>query len=91
LSISRSMALPWSTVAIYVTLCCPDTPQSTDLINGPALLALAVRFGETRLIDHLLVSPSQQMGILRGSGSDGVRGYAGSSTKPSVLAAVLNL
>ena len=42
----------------YVALCHPDTLQSTDRIDGPALVALAVQFGDTRLIDNLLVSPA---------------------------------
>lgn len=42
----------------YVALCHPDTLQSTDRIDGPALLALAVRFGETRLIDNCIIAPA---------------------------------
>jgi pantoate--beta-alanine ligase len=42
----------------YVALCHPETLQPLDRIEGPALAALAVRFGETRLIDNLLITPS---------------------------------
>lgn len=40
----------------YVALCNPETLQPLDRIEGPALAALAVRFGETRLIDNLLIT-----------------------------------
>jgi pantoate--beta-alanine ligase len=40
----------------YVALCDPETLKPLDRIEGPTLLALAVRFGETRLIDNLLIS-----------------------------------
>ncbi len=40
----------------YVALCHPDTLQPLDRIDGPALLALAVRVGETRLIDNVLIT-----------------------------------
>lgn len=42
----------------YVTLCHPDTLQPLDCIEGPALVALAVRFGETRLIDNCIITPA---------------------------------
>jgi pantoate--beta-alanine ligase len=42
----------------YVALCHPDTLQPLDRIDGPTLLALAVRFGETRLIDNCLITPA---------------------------------
>lgn len=42
----------------YVALCHPDTLQPLDRIDDPTLLALAVRFGETRLIDNLLITAS---------------------------------
>jgi len=40
----------------YVALCDPETLKPLDHIEGPMLAALAVRFGETRLIDNLLIS-----------------------------------
>ena len=39
----------------YVALCDPETLKPLDRIEGPILAALAVRFGETRLIDNLLL------------------------------------
>lgn len=42
----------------YVALCHPDTLQSTDRIDSLALLALAVRFGDTRLIDNCMITPA---------------------------------
>jgi len=40
----------------YVALCDPETLKPLDRIEGPILAALAVRFGETRLIDNLMLS-----------------------------------
>lgn len=40
----------------YVALCNPETLQLLDRIEGPILAALAVRFGETRLIDNILTT-----------------------------------
>ncbi|MBZ0168408.1 pantoate--beta-alanine ligase [Candidatus Methylomirabilis lanthanidiphila] len=42
----------------YVAVCDPETLQPLDCIEGPALVALAVRFGETRLIDNFLITAS---------------------------------
>ncbi|HWQ69135.1 MAG TPA: pantoate--beta-alanine ligase [Patescibacteria group bacterium] len=42
----------------YVALCHPETLQPLDRIDGPTLLALAVRFGETRLIDNCIITPA---------------------------------
>jgi pantoate--beta-alanine ligase len=42
----------------YVALCHAETLQPLDRIDDPALLALAVRFGNTRLIDNLLIAAS---------------------------------
>src|SRR5208337_5566607 len=36
----------------YARLCNPDTIEDIEIINGPALLALAVWVGKTRLIDN---------------------------------------
>lgn len=40
----------------YVAVCDPETLQPLDRIEGPVLLAIAVRFGGTRLIDNLLIT-----------------------------------
>lgn len=42
----------------YVAICDPETLRPLDYIEGPALVALAVRFGETRLIDNFLITAS---------------------------------
>jgi pantoate--beta-alanine ligase len=39
----------------YVSLADDDSLAELDLVDGPALLSLAVRFGATRLIDNLAV------------------------------------
>jgi pantoate--beta-alanine ligase len=39
----------------YVSIADPDTLQELDEIQGPALISLAVRIGETRLIDNVIV------------------------------------
>jgi pantoate--beta-alanine ligase len=41
--------------AEYVSVADVDTLQELDRVDGPALLSLAVRFGETRLIDNELL------------------------------------
>lgn len=40
----------------YVALCDPETLKPLDRIEGPTLVALAVRFGSTRLIDNSLIT-----------------------------------
>ncbi|MFH1746343.1 MAG: pantoate--beta-alanine ligase [Planctomycetota bacterium] len=42
----------------YASVVDPDTIQPVGKIDGPVLLALAVRIGPTRLIDNLLVDPT---------------------------------
>jgi pantoate--beta-alanine ligase len=41
----------------YVAVCDPETLRPVERIEGPTLVALAVRFGPTRLIDNILVEP----------------------------------
>jgi len=40
----------------YATLADPDTLEELDTVSGPALLALAVHIGKTRLIDNCLLN-----------------------------------
>ena len=40
----------------YLALCDPDTLKPVDALRGPTLIALAVRFGSTRLIDNVLIA-----------------------------------
>ncbi len=37
----------------YIRVCDPETLNDVDVINGPVLIALAVKVGEVRLIDNL--------------------------------------
>ena len=39
----------------YIAACDPETLKPVDTIRGPTLVALAVRFGSTRLIDNILI------------------------------------
>ena len=42
----------------YIELVQPDTLDRVERLEGPALLAVATRVGETRLIDNVILSPS---------------------------------
>jgi pantoate--beta-alanine ligase len=46
----------------YISIVDPATLQPVTQITGPVLIALAVRIGQTRLIDNLLVDPSRRSG-----------------------------
>ena len=39
----------------YISIADPQTLQELDVIDGPALISLAIRIGETRLIDNITV------------------------------------
>lgn len=39
----------------YLAICDPDTLKPVDALRGPTLVALAVRFGSTRLIDNIVI------------------------------------
>ncbi|MGH7412043.1 MAG: 4-phosphopantoate--beta-alanine ligase, partial [Candidatus Methylomirabilis sp.] len=39
----------------YIAVCDPETLKPVDTIRGPTLVALAVRFGSTRLIDNMVI------------------------------------
>jgi pantoate--beta-alanine ligase len=41
----------------YITLCDSETLNTVEKINGRTLLALAVKIGETRLIDNAVIDP----------------------------------
>jgi pantoate--beta-alanine ligase len=43
----------------YISVVDPDTMQPKARIDGPVLVALAVRIGVTRLIDNMLVDPGE--------------------------------
>lgn len=41
----------------YISICDPETLDDINHINGPVLMALAVKVGKTRLIDNMILSP----------------------------------
>jgi pantoate--beta-alanine ligase len=41
----------------YVSVCDPETLEDVNRIDGPTLMALAVRVGKTRLIDNTILKP----------------------------------
>lgn len=42
----------------YVVVCDPETLRPIDRMEGPVLIAVAARFGETRLIDNCIIAPA---------------------------------
>jgi pantoate--beta-alanine ligase len=51
---------PFAVEPEYVTLVEPDTLEPVLALTGEALLALAARVGEVRLIDNTILSPVRQ-------------------------------
>ncbi len=45
------------TVIDYITICDPETLADIETIDRPALMALAVNVGKTRLIDNMILNP----------------------------------
>jgi pantoate--beta-alanine ligase len=45
--------------AEYVALVEPDTLEPLDTLSGVALLAIAARIGEVRLIDNAILEPAR--------------------------------
>lgn len=43
----------------YISLVHPETLQALEKVNGPALAALAVRIGKTRLIDNMVLGRAE--------------------------------
>lgn len=41
----------------YIAICDPETLEEMHTINRPAVMALAVKVGKTRLIDNMMLSP----------------------------------
>ena len=44
----------------YIRLCNADTLEDLDILEAPALLALAVKVGGVRLIDNMLLGFAQK-------------------------------
>lgn len=56
-SVSELIASHPHTTIDYVAICDPDTLEDVDRVDGPTLIALAVRVGNTRLIDNAILKP----------------------------------
>lgn len=53
---ARNLIAGFSGTAIdYLTICDPDTLEDMDVLDRPALMALAVRVGTCRLIDNMIL------------------------------------
>jgi pantoate--beta-alanine ligase len=58
LDAAREAMRPYGVQAEYIALVEPDTFEPVDALTGEALLALAARIGEVRLIDNTILSPT---------------------------------
>ena len=55
---ASSLILSFPETAIdYIAVCDPDTLDDIQTIDRPAVMALAVKVGKTRLIDNMMLSP----------------------------------
>jgi pantoate--beta-alanine ligase len=55
---ASSLILSFPDTAIdYIVICDPDTLEDIQTIDRPAILALAVKVGKTRLIDNMMLLP----------------------------------
>jgi pantoate--beta-alanine ligase len=45
------------TTVDYIAVCNPETLDDVKTIEGPVLMALAVKVGATRLIDNMILKP----------------------------------
>ena len=53
---ARITTVPETTID-YITICDPQTLDDVPVVNGPVLMAMAVKVGKTRLIDNLMLTP----------------------------------
>ncbi len=53
---SLILSFPETTID-YIAICDPDTLEEIQTIDRPAVMALAVKVGKTRLIDNMMLSP----------------------------------
>jgi len=53
-AVSLILSFP-ETVIDYITICDPDTLEDIQTIDRPAVMALAVKVGKTRLIDNMML------------------------------------
>jgi pantoate--beta-alanine ligase len=49
-----------NTVIDYITICDPETLEDMNIVDRPALMALAVNVGKARLIDNMLLNPNEK-------------------------------
>ena len=55
-AVSLILSFPETTID-YIAICDPDTLEDIQTIDRPAVMALAVKVGKTRLIDNMMLSP----------------------------------
>ncbi len=58
LGAARAAMVPFEVEPEYLEIVDPDTFQALDSLRAPALLVLAARVGEVRLIDNVLLAPA---------------------------------
>jgi len=46
----------FDTTIDYIAICDPPTLNDVPVVNGPVFMAMAVKVGETRLIDNMMLS-----------------------------------
>jgi pantoate--beta-alanine ligase len=69
LDAAREAMRPFDVEPEYLALVDPDTLEPLELLEGEALLAIAARVGEVRLIDNTILSPAADGEDTAGSGS----------------------
>jgi len=74
LDAARQAMLPFDVEAEYIALVEPDTLEPIDALSGPALLALAARIGEVRLIDNEVLQPAATATAARQTPSQPLQG-----------------
>jgi pantoate--beta-alanine ligase len=58
LDAAREAMAPFAVELEYLALVDPDTLEPIDILAHDALLAIAARVGETRLIDNVILQPT---------------------------------
>jgi pantoate--beta-alanine ligase len=53
---SHILSFP-DTAIDYIAICDPDTLEDMPTIDKPAVMAIAIKVGKTRLIDNMMLSP----------------------------------
>jgi pantoate--beta-alanine ligase len=48
----------------YISAAHPETLQELESMDGPTLISLAIRIGDTRLIDNLVVGEKRPLPVL---------------------------